>query len=103
MVAEQHPSGVRCVDAADQVEQRCLTRAVWPDQADDLAVQNRKTHIAHRCQTTEAFGDATNVEQGHGYRCHLLSASRDASSSGPTESGLGLAVARLVRTVSTML
>src|SRR5215211_5213795 len=59
---EDEGSGCRLVETADHVEERGLTRAVWPDQADYRTFGDVEADLADRDEPAEDFGDAPRLE-----------------------------------------
>src|SRR5205085_1103799 len=52
----------RVVDAGDHVEERGLSGAVRPDEADDRALRDREVDAADRDEAAEPLGDVLGVE-----------------------------------------
>ena len=61
---EQDVAVGEAIEAADAVEQRCLARAVWPDQATDLGRSDIERHTAKCDHAAEAHRDLGNPQQG---------------------------------------
>src|SRR5437762_804005 len=53
---------VKPVHPADAVEQRGLSRAVRPDDAEDLPLPNRERDIVDGCHAAKALGDVLQLE-----------------------------------------
>ena len=64
-VEHQPPGGGR-IDAADQVEDRRLARAVRPDDGKHLPRPHLEAHALHRADAAEIDADILGVEQAHG-------------------------------------
>src|SRR5262249_48846468 len=52
-------------EAADQVEEGRLSRAVGPDDRAQLALLHPHGHLAHRDEAAEALADAVDLEDAH--------------------------------------
>src|SRR5256886_8326651 len=63
---EEDAALVGMVEAADDVEQRGLARAVGPDDGEDLPALDVQAHAAQREQSAEAHADPLHLEQGPG-------------------------------------
>src|SRR5262249_1403521 len=66
---------VLSVDAGDDIEQRGLTRAVRPDEPDDLALLDVEIDAIERDEAAEARGQFAAGEQG-GHKAFVLSPPR---------------------------
>ena len=75
----------RIQKAGDDVEGRGLAGAVGPDQADDLALADRKIHVRERNEPPEMHGDLLDLQCRCGSRHHACSlASRSENATGAT-------------------
>jgi hypothetical protein len=65
---EQYFAPLRGMYAANDIEQRCFTGAIWPDQTSDLAWANVKIDAIENPHAAELYRDVTNskCEVGHG-------------------------------------
>src|SRR2546425_8768769 len=63
---EEDAALVGMVEAADDVEQRGLARAVGPDDGEDLPALDVQAHAAQREQSAKAHADPLHLEQGPG-------------------------------------
>ena len=61
-LAEPHAAGVGADEAADDVEQRRLARAVGADDADDLAGRDRQRDVVERRQAAEAHRETVHPQ-----------------------------------------
>ena len=61
-LAEPHAAGVGAHEAADDVEQRRLARAVGADDADDLAGRDRQRDVVERRQAAEAHRETVHPQ-----------------------------------------
>ncbi len=69
MVEGDHALG-RLVEAGDAVEDRCLARAVRPDESGDLAAPGREGEIVDRDQPAKAHGQVVNLQDCAVARTH---------------------------------
>ena len=61
-LAEAHAAGVGAHEAADDVEERRLARAVGADHADDLAGRDRQRDVVERRQAAEAHRETVHLQ-----------------------------------------
>src|SRR4029077_2293229 len=60
--AKRDRSGLRRVDAVDQIEQRRLAGAVRPDQAQNFSLAEHEAEIVHGLQAAEALADVVELK-----------------------------------------
>ena len=60
---EDDATGIRAIDAADDIDQRALARAVRADQSEDMAGLQFQRHIVERAQTQKADRQAFDAQQ----------------------------------------
>jgi hypothetical protein len=60
--AKNNLSGLRRVDAVDQIEQRRFASAVRPDQAQNFALAQHEAQVVHGLQAAEALADVVELQ-----------------------------------------
>ena len=60
---KRHRSPVRRVDSRDNVEERSLSGAVWPDQSGNTPLLDRQRSILNGVDTAELFVKVLNIQQ----------------------------------------
>src|SRR6202022_1991561 len=67
-VVEADAAAARRKDAGDDVEDRRLARAVWPDQPDDLSVVHPEVEALDGLQPSEVLLQRGRLEERHKWR-----------------------------------
>ena len=62
---EEDPPRARREESADQVEERCLPRAVRPDHGAELALLDREVDFGERLQRAEPARHAVELQEAH--------------------------------------
>ena len=63
LTIKRHCSTVRGVDSRDDVEERSLSGAVWPDQSGNTPFLDRQRRIINGVDTAELFVKVPNIQQ----------------------------------------
>ena len=88
---EQHAPGIGPHRTGGDAEQRRLARAVRPDDAERLALGERKVDLFGHHDCAEAFGDFFEREDGSMSRCFLLTSPRVRGEVGSRQRSVGAA------------
>ena len=72
MAIEAHAALIRAIDAADDVEQRGLARAIGANQAADLAFRHIEGNAGNGGHATKAHDNVAYLKQRHGALPHCL-------------------------------
>ena len=65
VASEEHATAIGSQEAGHAVEERCLARAVGPDEAHQLAGLDGEVHAVHGRHPEEALHQPAHLEEGH--------------------------------------